>query len=100
MCNYSTYCCVYLLTVCFQDLFFHYEFNNLLHNLFVKIISYILAGESVSLKKSLFADCKLVDRILRANKANEEAMFVSIGRKYLLYLVRRLKEFEKDIWDT
>jgi hypothetical protein len=77
------------------DLFFQYEFNNLLHNLFLKIISYILAGECVNLKKSLFADCKIVDRIVRANKANEEAMFVSFMFLYLYYFRAHPKGIRK-----
>ncbi|KAL9652266.1 hypothetical protein ABK040_011926 [Willaertia magna] len=56
------------------DLFFKYEFNNLLHNLLLNIISFILSGDSQSLKKNLFVDCKIVERILKANKLNDQNM--------------------------
>ena len=56
------------------NLFFQYEFNNMLHNLLLNIISFILAGESQPLKKNLFVDCVIIERILQANKVNEQAI--------------------------
>uniref|UniRef100_A0A7S1PGM7 Uncharacterized protein n=1 Tax=Percolomonas cosmopolitus TaxID=63605 RepID=A0A7S1PGM7_9EUKA len=55
------------------DLFFSYEFNSLLHNQFLKIISYILSRDHLDLKRALFQECKIVERILAAHRLNEEA---------------------------
>lgn len=56
------------------DLFFEYEFNNILHNIVLKNVGFILAGESMELKRSLFKDCRIVERIVEANKKNEQAL--------------------------
>ncbi len=56
------------------DLFFQYEFNNLLHNVFLRIISYIVPCDSVELKKHLFVDCKLMPKIVEANRLNEQCI--------------------------
>lgn len=63
------------------NLFFQYEFNNMLHNLLLNIISFILASESQPLKKHLFVDCAIVERILQAFKVNEQAQNESKIRK-------------------
>jgi len=46
------------------DLVLTYEFHNLLHNLFLSLITFILAGESIALKKSLFEDNKICEFIM------------------------------------
>jgi len=53
------------------DLFFQYEWNNMLHGLVESIIRTILESESFALKQSLFVDGKFVDRVLSAYKKNE-----------------------------
>lgn len=56
------------------DLFFQYEFNNMLHFQVLHIINYILCSDSLDMKRALFVENGLIDRILAANKANEEAI--------------------------
>lgn len=69
-------------------LFFKYEFNNLLHNQFLKIISYILSRDSLELQQSLFKDCKIIERILAAHRLNEESCAKSGIRKgYMGHLI-------------
>ncbi|EFC45663.1 SAPS domain-containing protein [Naegleria gruberi] len=63
------------------NLFFQYEFNNMLHNLLLNIISFILASESHALKKNLFVDCQIIERILQASKLNEQAIAENKMRK-------------------
>jgi len=53
------------------DLVFFYEYNNLLHNLFLTLMTFILGGESVEIKKSLFLDYKICDKIIHLFKENK-----------------------------
>lgn len=54
------------------DLMFQYENNNLLHNIVTDIICIIINSESDALKKHLFEDAKLLQRILKAEKENRK----------------------------
>lgn len=54
------------------DLVFFYEYNNLLHNLFLTLMTFILGGESVEIKKALFLDYKICDKIILLFKENKE----------------------------
>lgn len=66
------------------DLFFKYEFNNILHNMVLKNVSFILAGESTDLKRTLFRDVKIIERIVEANKKNEKS---KVRKGYMGHLV-------------
>jgi len=56
------------------NLVFTYEFNNLLHNYFISLVNFILNGESIPIKKALFRDCNLLERIIEAFKENERVI--------------------------
>lgn len=53
------------------ELFFNYLWNNFLHSTVEQIIQGILDGENEEMKKHLLVDCKLIKRIIDANKENE-----------------------------
>ena len=72
-----------VLSVMF-DLFFQYEFNNILHNMVLKNVSFILAGESTDLKRTLFRDVKIIERIVEANKKNEKSR---VRKGYMGHLI-------------
>jgi serine/threonine-protein phosphatase 6 regulatory subunit 3 len=61
-----------VLSVIF-DLFFKYEYNNILHNLVLRSVNFVLASENFELKRSLFQDVKILERILEANRLNEHS---------------------------
>jgi serine/threonine-protein phosphatase 6 regulatory subunit 3 len=58
------------------DLFFRYEYNNLLHGLFYRIFTFALSTNSDSpdtirpLRRSFIVDCVILDRILEAERSN------------------------------
>jgi serine/threonine-protein phosphatase 6 regulatory subunit 3 len=56
------------------DLCFLYEYNNLLHNLFLTLMTFILGGESSDIKKALFVDYKICDRIITLFADNKVQM--------------------------
>eukprot|EP00697_Spironema_sp_BW2_P007442 gnl/Spiro4/21722_TR10639_c0_g1_i1.p1 gnl/Spiro4/21722_TR10639_c0_g1~~gnl/Spiro4/21722_TR10639_c0_g1_i1.p1 ORF type:complete len:806 (-),score=242.11 gnl/Spiro4/21722_TR10639_c0_g1_i1:163-2361(-) len=53
------------------DLFFQYEWNNILHHVTVNIYAAILEGSNEQLQRELFTRCNIVARILRAIADNE-----------------------------
>ncbi|KAL0490546.1 serine/threonine-protein phosphatase regulatory subunit, partial [Acrasis kona] len=56
------------------DLFFAYEFNNMLHNAFCRIVAIIMsarADKNQCLKKCLIRQCNLLTRIVTANERND-----------------------------
>jgi len=72
------------------DLFFQYEWNNMLHGLVESIIRTILESESGVLKQSLFVDGKFVDCVLKAYAKNSTSQNQKYGFRlgYMGHLVR------------
>lgn len=56
------------------DLFFKYEWHSFLHNLVKNTLHMIIEGGSQALKRSLFTDGALLNRIVDAHKRNDEAV--------------------------
>eukprot|EP01132_Coremiostelium_polycephalum_P009691 gene9691-11898_t len=56
------------------DLFFIYQWNNLLHSQIHQICQIVLYSENDDLKVSLLTDSKLLDRIIEANDLNTREM--------------------------
>eukprot|EP00282_Hemiselmis_andersenii_P023543 CAMPEP_0172010284 /NCGR_PEP_ID=MMETSP1041-20130122/7652_1 /TAXON_ID=464988 /ORGANISM="Hemiselmis andersenii, Strain CCMP439" /LENGTH=551 /DNA_ID=CAMNT_0012664643 /DNA_START=95 /DNA_END=1747 /DNA_ORIENTATION=+ len=55
-----------------MDLFFKYEWHTFLHNLVQRLIEDMLQGGNEDLKRSLFTDGELLDRIISAHARNDE----------------------------
>jgi serine/threonine-protein phosphatase 6 regulatory subunit 3 len=72
------------------DLFFKFEWNNMLHGLVESIIRTILDTDSLILKQSCFIQGKLVDRVLEAYAKNAEAVKARKGCRlgYMGHVVR------------
>jgi hypothetical protein len=51
-----------------MDLFFKYEWCNILHNTVKSMIDEILAGDKSNMKKCVIADCSLLARIITAHQ--------------------------------
>jgi len=73
-----------------MDLFFHYEWNNMLHGLVESIIRTILDTDSLVLKQSCFHDGKLSQRVFDAYSKNAEHVKKRRGCRlgYMGHLVR------------
>lgn len=56
------------------DLFFKYEWHNLLHNLVKSLLEIIIKGENRAMSESLLTDGKMLTRIIDAHKDNDEAV--------------------------
>jgi hypothetical protein len=72
------------------DLFFKFEWNNMLHGLVESIIRTILDTDSLILKQSCFVSGRLVDRVLEAYAKNAEAVKAKKGCRlgYMGHVVR------------
>jgi len=69
------------------DLVFFYEYNNLLHNLFLTLMTFILGGESSDIKKALFVDygiCAKIIKLFRDNKVQIDK--IKMGKGYMGHL--------------
>jgi hypothetical protein len=55
----------------------------------LKCVSFILASESVELKRALFKDCRIIERIVEANQLNEQVISKPKGirKGYMGHLV-------------
>eukprot|EP01098_Paradermamoeba_levis_P006183 TRINITY_DN2568_c0_g2_i1.p1 TRINITY_DN2568_c0_g2~~TRINITY_DN2568_c0_g2_i1.p1 ORF type:complete len:635 (-),score=158.96 TRINITY_DN2568_c0_g2_i1:230-2134(-) len=62
-----------VLSACL-DLFFIYVWNNFLHATVDCLLATIFDGENQELEIALIQECKLLDRIVQANKDNEAAV--------------------------
>jgi len=56
------------------DLFFKYEWHNLLHNLVKSLLEIIITGENRAMSESLLTDANMLARIIDAHKDNDEAV--------------------------
>eukprot|EP00283_Hemiselmis_rufescens_P012450 CAMPEP_0173445124 /NCGR_PEP_ID=MMETSP1357-20121228/33629_1 /TAXON_ID=77926 /ORGANISM="Hemiselmis rufescens, Strain PCC563" /LENGTH=638 /DNA_ID=CAMNT_0014411257 /DNA_START=44 /DNA_END=1956 /DNA_ORIENTATION=- len=72
------------LPVCL-DLFFRYEWCNLLHNTVRMMLEGILGGDRVSLKRCLLDDCGLLARIVAAHERDAETGVIR-SRGYMGHL--------------
>jgi hypothetical protein len=54
------------------DLFFKYEFNNILHCLVFSIIQMVMESKDKELNEQLIVDAKLTERLIAAYKKNEQ----------------------------
>jgi hypothetical protein len=53
------------------DLFQTHEWHNMLHIRVANIVEAILDGQSILVQKSLFTDCKILDRLVSMSKRND-----------------------------
>lgn len=90
-----------ILTTCL-DLFFKYEWNNFLHYIIEQLIDGILKTENQDLKLSLLNHSQLLQKIITANKLNNEAVQKEKGTRkgYMGYItaisVQLLNESSKN----
>ncbi len=58
-----------------MDLFYQYEWNNMLHGLVENLVQTITESEADVLKRSLFFDAKFIERIVEAHKKNQTIVY-------------------------
>lgn len=87
------------LSVCF-DLFFKYEWCNLLHNTVKAMVEGILSGDRERMKKCVIEDCKLLSRIVFAHQHDAQGTVRSKGYTGHLRLIsNRIEELaESEEW--
>ncbi len=75
---------------CIMDLFFEYEWNNMLHGLVESVIRTILDSRSEELKRALFSQTNMIARIRKAYEWNAQCEQAPKGCRlgYMGHLVR------------
>jgi hypothetical protein len=66
-----------------MDLFFKYEWCNILHNTAKSMIDEILAGDKSNMKKCVIADCNLLARIITAHQPDENGKVNAIQNIFI-----------------
>lgn len=79
------------------DLFFHFQWNNVLHAHVVNMLRRGLEGANDHIKKHLLENARLAQRIVTAEKENAEAITQARGvrRGYMGHLVQLATELKK-----